>query len=173
MPRWFGLIFRPNSCDTDVRISIAAAPSGRISTAFRTASRTATLPICLPPRALGLSTGRCCRGRASPSAPCSQPPSAQFREHAFRDLQLTQLLRQPSPFRVEPGTPSETCCLSCPIVKCRHLHFPSGNRHRPYTTIGGYCLTDRELMHAAAHRESLLRAERELLSIGFAGTSAP
>jgi len=28
-------------------------------------------------------------------------------------------------------------------------------------------------MHAAAHRESLLKAERELLSIGFAGTSAP
>jgi uncharacterized protein (TIGR02688 family) len=53
MPRWFGLTFRPNSCDTYARISLAVGPWGRASTAFKTASRTATVLTCPPPRAPG------------------------------------------------------------------------------------------------------------------------
>jgi hypothetical protein len=52
MPRWFGLTFRPNSCETYARTSFAVAPRGHASTAFKTASRSATVSVCLPPRAL-------------------------------------------------------------------------------------------------------------------------
>jgi hypothetical protein len=71
MPRWFGLTFRPNSCETYARTSFALAPWGRASTAFKTASRSATVPVCLPPRAL-----------RSPPAACAvvaKPPFGAFR----------------------------------------------------------------------------------------------
>lgn len=96
------------------------------------ASRTATLPICLPPRALGSPPAGAVAAelpfRALLSAPLL-PNSVSTRSatsSSLSCLQRTQLLCQPSPFRVEPGKPFGNLLLILSnLVQCRRLHFPS------------------------------------------------
>jgi hypothetical protein len=46
----------------------------------------------------------------------------------FRDLQLTQLVCQPSPCRVEPGKPfGNPLLLLSDLVQCRHISLSLGS----------------------------------------------
>jgi hypothetical protein len=118
----------PNSRDRYVRTSFAVAPPRCASTAVKTASRSATVGACLRRRAVGAPTGywrSACR--ASPSSPfdCSGC-SSEFRQHAFCDLKLIELVRQLCPFGIEPGELfGNSLPLPFNLVRCRHMYFPS------------------------------------------------
>jgi hypothetical protein len=61
-------------------------------------------------------------------APFGSHSSSESREHTFRDLQLTQLVCQPSPFRVEPGKPfGNPLLLLADLVQCRHIPLSLGS----------------------------------------------
>jgi hypothetical protein len=89
---------------------------------------------------------------ASPSAPFgSHHSSTELRQHAFRDLQLAQLVRQLSPFLVEPGKAfGNPSLLLSNLVQCRHMRFPSGPPDIGHTTPSAL-LSDNLRINARGH----------------------